>query len=84
MRAKHRRTLQSMCARPTPTGIRWADIVAMLEAAGVEVSERAGSSVLLKKGAERMIVHRPHLAPKTGRGAVRAIVAFLEAAGVKP
>ena len=84
MRAKHRRTLQSMCARPTPTGIRWADIVAMLEAAGVEVSERSGSRVLLKKGAERMIVHRPHPAPETGRGAVRTIVAFLEAAGVTP
>ena len=84
MRVKHRRTLQSMCARPTPADIRWADIVAMLEAAGVDVSERSGSRVLLKKGAERMIVHRPHPAPETGRGAVRAIVAFLEAAGVKP
>ena len=84
MRAKHRQTLQSMCARPTPAGIRWADIVAMLEAAGVDVSERSGSRVLLKKGAERMIVHRPHPAPETGRGAIRAIVAFLEAAGVKP
>ena len=84
MRAKHRRTLQTMYARPTPTDIRWADIVAMLEAAGVEVSERSGSRVLLKKGAERMIVNRPHPAPETGRGAVRAIVALLEAAGVKP
>ena len=84
MRAKHRRTLQSMCARPTPTDIRWADIVAMLEAAGVEVSERSGSRVLLKKGAERMIVHRPHPAPATSRGTVRAIAAFLHAAGVKP
>ena len=84
MRAKHRRTLESMRARPTPAGIRWADIAAMLEAAGVEVSERSGSRVLLKKGAERMIVHAPHPAPETGRGAVRAIVAFLEAAGVKP
>ena len=28
--------------------------------------------------------HRPHPAPETGRGAVRAIPAFLEAAGVKP
>ena len=84
MRAKHRRTLQSMCARPTLAGIRWADIAAMLEAAGVEVSERSGSRVLLKKGAERMILHRPHPGPETGRGAVRAIVAFLETAGVKP
>ena len=84
MRAKHRRTLQSMCARPTPTGIRWADIIAMLEAVGVEVSERSGSRVLLQKDAERMIVHRPHPAPATSRGAVPAIAAFLDAAGVKP
>ena len=73
-----------MCARPTPTGIRWADIVAMLEAAGVDVTERSGSRVLLKKGSERMIVHRPHPGPETSRGAVRVIVAFLEAARVKP
>ena len=84
MRAKHRRTLESMRARPTPTGIRSTDIVGVLEAAGVRVSERAGSRVLLKKGAERMIVHRPHPAPEAGRGTVRAIAAFLEAAGVKP
>ena len=84
MRAKHRRILETMCTRPTPIGIRWTDIVAMLDAAGVQVSERSGSRVLLKKGAERMIVHRPHPAPETGRGTVRAIVAFLEAAGVKP
>ena len=56
----------------------------MLEAAGVQVSERSGSRVLLKKEAERMIVHRPHPAPETGRVTVRAIVAFLEAAGVEP
>lgn len=73
-----------MSARPTPSGIRWVDIVGMLEAAGVQVSERSGSRVLLKKEAERMIVHRPHPAPETGRVTVRAIVAFLEAAGVEP
>ena len=46
-----------------------ADIAAMLEAAGVEVSERAGSRVLLKKGVERMIVHRPQ--PARRRAAAR-------------
>ena len=56
----------------------------MLEAAGVEVSERAGSRMLLKKGAERMVVHRPHPEPETGRATVRDIVAFLKAIGVKP
>lgn len=84
MRAKHRRTLASMRARPTPAGIRWVDVVAMLEAAGVDVSERSGSRVLLRKRGERMIVHRPHPAPETGRATVRAIVAFLDTTGVEP
>ena len=84
MRAKHQRTLESMFKKPTPPGIRWGDIVAMLKAAGVEVSQRSGSRVLLKKGAERMVVHRPHPEPKTGRATVRDIAAFLEAVGVKP
>ena len=79
MRAKHQRALESMSKRPAPTGIRWADLVAMLEAAGVEVTERSGSRVLLKKGMERMLVHRPHPETETGRATVRDIAAFLEA-----
>ena len=73
-----------MFKRPTPTDIRWADIVAMLKAVDVEVSQRSGSRVLLKKGTERMVVHRPHPEPKTGRATVRDIAVFLEAVGVKP
>ena len=84
MRTKHRRTLESMFKRPTPTGIRWVDISALLKAADVEVSQRSGSRVLLKKGTERMVVHRSHPGPETGRAAVRDNAAFLEAVGVKP
>lgn len=84
MRGKHRRTLERMRTRPTPADIRWTDLVAMLQAAGVQVSERSGSRVLLKQDAERMIVHRPHPTRVLGRGAVRAIVAFLDAGGVEP
>ena len=73
-----------MFKRPTPTGIRWSDIVTMPKAAGVEVSQRSGSRVLLKKGRERMVVHQPHPEPETGRATVRDIAAFLEAVGVKP
>ena len=71
-----------MFKRPTPTGIRWSDIVAMLKAAGVEVSQHSGSRVFLKKGRERMVVHQPQ--PETGRATVRDIAVFLEAVGVKP
>ena len=84
MRQKHRRTLEKMLTKPTPSGIRWADIGSMLTAAGVEVSERSGSRVLLKKGADRILVHRAHPEPVTGRATVRDIAAFLKAVGVMP
>ena len=56
----------------------------MLEAVEVEVSQRAGSRVLLRKGTERIVIHRPHSERETGRATVRDIAAFLETLGVKP
>ena len=56
----------------------------MLHAAGVEVTQRSGSRVLLKKGTERIVVHRPHPEPEAGRATVRDIAAFLDGVGVKP
>lgn len=84
MRTKHRRTLEQAFRRPTPAGIRWLDIVAMLQAIDVEISQRSGSRVLLKKGATRIVVHRPHPEPGTGKATVRDIAAFIEAIGEKP
>ena len=78
------RTPNEVFKSPTPRGIRWADIVTMLNAVSVEVTQRSGSRVLLKKGAERIVVHRPHPEPETGRATVRDIAAFLKAVGVKP
>ena len=84
MNNKQRRTLERMFSRPTPSGLRWADVASLLGAVGVKVTERSGSRVLLKKGAERIVVHRPHPGPETGRATVRDIAAFLEAIGVRP
>jgi hypothetical protein len=78
------RTLERVFARPTPADIRWAEIEALLLAVGVEVSERAGSRVGLKKGDERISVHRPHPSPETGRATVRTLARFLESIGVTP
>ena len=60
------------------------EFVAMLHAAGVEVTQRSGSRVVLKRGAERIVVHRPHPEPEVGRATVRDIAAFLDAVGVRP
>ncbi|MCY3934732.1 MAG: type II toxin-antitoxin system HicA family toxin [Chloroflexi bacterium] len=84
MRTKHQRTLERIFKRPTPANIRWLDIVALLQAIKVEVSQRSGSRVLLKKGGVRMVVHRPHPEPQTGKATVRAIAEYLEALGEKP
>ena len=84
MRSKHRKTLARVCEKPAPADIRWADIEAMLRACGVEVVERSGSRVGLMKGGERIVVHRPHPAPTTGRATVRDVAAFLRAVGIQP
>ena len=84
MRTKHRKTLENVLKTPTPAGIRWTDIAAMLNAAGVDVSQRSGSRVLLKKGENRMVIHRPHPEPETGKATIRAIAAFLEALEIEP
>ena len=78
MRKRHQRTLERILARPTRSGIRWADIESLLRALGVELYERAGSRVHLVKGKESIVVHRPHPRPETSRETVRDIVAFLE------
>ena len=84
MRAKHRRTLVRVYEKPTPPDIRWEDIEALLRACGVEVVERSGSRVGLRKGGERIVVHRPHPRPTTGRATIRDISAFLKVVGVVP
>ena len=84
VRSRHRHTLEQVFASPTPADVRWADIAAMLEAAGVEIVERSGSRVLLRSGADRIVVHRPHPRAEAGRATVRDIARFLGAIGVTP
>ncbi len=67
-----------MQATPTPADIRWTEIESLLNALGVGLVERAGSRVQLVKGAESIVVHRPHPRPETSRDTVRDIVQFIE------
>ena len=82
--SRHRRTLERIFTRPTPSDIRWVEIEALLLAVDVEVSERAGSRVGLRKETERIVIHKPHPGSQIGKGAVRAIAQFLEEIGVTP
>ena len=78
---RHRRTLKRMRAMPTPADIRWVEIESLLGALGVNLVERAGSRVQLVKGAESIVIHRPHPRPVARRDSVRDIVKFIERIG---
>lgn len=87
MNNKHILTLAKIYQRPTPADIRWQDIISLLEAVGVEISQGSGSRVRLKKGVEKvekMVIHRPHPSPGTGKNTVRDIAKFLETIGIVP
>lgn len=70
-----------MQTTPTPTDIRWAEIESLLSTLGVSLVERTGSRVQLVKGAESIVVHRPHPRPVASRDTVRDIAKFIERIG---
>ena len=84
MNSRVRRTLARIFTEPTPADLRWRDIETLLGAVGAEVSEGVGSRVRVALAGVRAVFHRPHPAPETKRGLVRAIRDFLAAAGVTP
>jgi hypothetical protein len=84
MNQKHRRTLEQVFADPVRSNIAWRKIEVMLEAAGAEISEGAGSRVRIALNGVRAVFHRPHPQKETDKGAVRSMRRFLTEAGVTP
>jgi len=84
MGPKHRRTLEAIFEDPVRSNIAWRDIEFMLEAAGAEITEEAGSRVRIALNDVRAIFHRPHPQKETDNGAVKSMRRFLTEAGVMP
>ena len=82
MSTRHDKILARILQRPPPANMRWQDLINTLKRHGVEVSEREGSRVGLRKGSERIVAHRPHPGSIAGRETIRDIANFLAAAGV--
>ena len=81
---KHRKTLASVSTNPVSGSIEWADIEALLLAAGARPIEGRGSRVRFEKDGEIETFHRPHPSKEAKRYQVRAARAFLERIGVTP
>ena len=84
MKRKHAKTLEAIFSRPTPGGIQWRDIEALLVELGATIIEREGSRVAVILFGQVQVYHRPHPSPDTDKGAVASIRKWLEANGVKP
>ena len=84
MRRKHRAALVAIFAEPVRSNIRWSDIVAMLAAAGAEISEGRGSRVRISLRGVDAVFHRPHPRKETDKGAVKSMRRFLTEAGLEP
>jgi hypothetical protein len=82
--SKHARVLAAIFAKPVRAGTRWSDIEALFLALGAEVSEGAGSRVVVELNGLLAVFHRPHPRPETDKGAVVAVRKFLTEAGVNP
>jgi len=84
MGTKHRRTLEAIFEDPVRSNIAWRDVESMLEAAGAEITEGAGSRVRIALNDVRAVFHRPHPQKETDKGAVKSMRRFLTEAGVTP
>ena len=84
MRRKHRATLDAIFAEPVRANIRWPDIVAMLAAAGADISEGRGSRVRISLNGVDAVFHRPHPRKEIDKGAVRSMRRYLTETGLEP
>lgn len=81
---KHRKTLAAVFETPTRPNVKWARVEALVRALGGTVNQRSGSRVAFALNGVDAVFHTPHPAPDAKRGAVRAVAAFFESAGVGP
>lgn len=81
---RHRRTFQRMFQIPTPTTLRWDQVVSLIQALGGSVEERAGSRVAFVLNERVAVLHKPHPGNEIKRSAVRDLKAFFLVAGVEP
>jgi HicA toxin of bacterial toxin-antitoxin, len=84
MNSRHRKTLEAVFAEPARSNILWADIEALLIAAGCSLKEGNGSRVKFSFGSEAVSFHRPHPAKEALRYQVKDARSFLEKIGEKP
>ncbi len=82
MTKKQLRTLEGIFADPVPANIAWHDVESLLKALGAELTEGKGSRVRVVLSGVKAVFHEPHPEKEVGKGMVRSLRDFLNAAGI--
>ncbi len=77
MNSKHSKTLNTIFCDPVSGNLSWDRIEALLMAAGCNVVEGSGSSVMFEKNGRRAYFHRPHQQREALVYRVKAVREFL-------
>jgi len=84
MATKQQKILALIFENPIRSDVKWADIIALLQHLGAEISEGKGSRVRIALNGIRAVFHRPHPGKETDKGALKSMRRFLVETGVKP
>jgi HicA toxin of bacterial toxin-antitoxin, len=84
MNNQHRKTLEEVFAEPTKSNIAWADIEALLLAAGCKIIEGSGSRIRIESAGHVAFFHRPHPQKEALRYQVKDARKLLEKLEITP
>ncbi|MDR1848900.1 MAG: type II toxin-antitoxin system HicA family toxin [Zoogloeaceae bacterium] len=81
--SRHEKTIRRICAKPTPSDIRWDEMVAALESIGYVMSEGRGSHRKFYHAEvdDLIFCPKPHPSPVLDKGAVKEIARHLVGCG---
>ncbi|UOD51325.1 type II toxin-antitoxin system HicA family toxin [Orrella daihaiensis] len=77
--SKYQKTLQKIQRTPTPSDVRWSDLVALLDYLGFELRSGKGSrrKFIHRQTAKTIICHEPHPQPIVAKWMLENIVQML-------
>ncbi|HUB92231.1 MAG TPA: type II toxin-antitoxin system HicA family toxin [Dyella sp.] len=84
MKAKHRRTLESIYATPTLGSVIFAEVEALIVALGGDIREGNGSRVVFELAGSRIYLHRPHPGKEAKKYQVEELRKWLIEKGIHP
>lgn len=81
--SKHQKTLERLCAIPTPADIKWNELKGALESLGYELLKGSGSRRKFYHPQKKALIicHQPHPSPEVDKGCVADIAQHLKDRG---